>query len=65
MPDQPKTPQMTTRVDAQLRADCVRIAHIRKERDALGFGLSVVVRKALVDYRRKHAALLDEPKTDT
>lgn len=50
---------MTTRVDAQLRADCVAIARIRKERDELGFGLSVVVRKALKDYRRKHAALLE------
>jgi hypothetical protein len=59
VPDQPKTPQMTTRVDAQLRADCVAIARIRKERDELGFGLSVVVRKALKDYRRKHAALLE------
>lgn len=60
MPDQPKTPQMTTRVDAQLRADCVAIARKRRERDALGFGLSVVVRKALADYRRKHADLLDD-----
>jgi hypothetical protein len=60
VPDQPKTPQMTTRVDAQLRADCVAIARIRKERDELGFGLSVVVRKALRDYRRKHAHLLEQ-----
>ncbi len=51
---------MTTRVDAQLRADCVAIARKRRERDALGFGLSVVVRKALADYRRKHADLLDD-----
>lgn len=54
MPDQPKTPQMTTRVDRELRAQAVAIARVRKERDALGFGASVIVRKALADYVRKH-----------
>jgi hypothetical protein len=54
VPDQPKTPQMTTRIDRQLRAQAVAIARVRKERDDLGFGASVIVRKAIRDYVRRH-----------
>lgn len=58
MPNQPKTPQMTTRIDRVKRAKLGAIAKIRKERDALGFGASVVVRRAVDDYLRKHEHLL-------
>lgn len=54
MPDQPKTPQMTTRIDRELRAKAVAIARVRKERDQLGFGASVIVRRALARYVRDH-----------
>ena len=59
MPDQPATPQMTVRVDRELREKAVAIAKIRKERDDLGFGASVVVRKALARYVARYEHLLD------
>lgn len=59
MPDQPKTPQMNVRVDEATRRKAVAIAKIRKERDQLGFGASVVVRRALARYVAQHKHLLE------
>lgn len=58
MPDQPKTPQMNVRVDAEIRRKAIAIARIRKERDTLGFGASVVVRRDLARYVKKYEHLL-------
>lgn len=60
MPDQPKTPQMNVRVDADIRRKAIAIAKIRKERDELGFGASVVVRRALARYVSRYEHLLDK-----
>lgn len=58
VPDQPKTPQMTTRIDRVTRAKAVAIAKILKERDDLGFGASVIVRRELDKYVRKNEHVL-------
>lgn len=60
MPDQPKTPQMTTRIDRVTRAKAVAIAKILRERDELGFGASVIVRRELARYVRKNEHVLPE-----
>lgn len=58
--DPKRMPQMNTRIDEQLRKDAVEIARLRDERDLTGTGLSVVVRKAVSDYVKKHRKLLDD-----
>lgn len=54
------TPQMNARVPAELRAKAVALARVRGERDAIGTGASVVIRRALADYVRKHEAQLPD-----
>lgn len=54
MADQPKTPQMNVRVDRELRAQAIAIARVRGERDALGTGVSAVVRRSLTRYVTTH-----------
>ncbi len=51
---------MTTRLDRVTRAKAVAIARIRKERDHLGFGASVVVRQAMDRYVAKYEHLLPD-----
>lgn len=48
------TPQMNARVPAELRAKAVALARVRGERDAIGTGASVIIRRALTAYVRKH-----------
>lgn len=59
MPDQPKTPQFNVRVPEDLRREGVAIAKLKQERDELGFGLSVVVRRAIKQYVARNRNLLE------
>jgi hypothetical protein len=52
--DQPKTPQMNVRVERETRAKAVAIARVRHEKDDLGTGASVIVRRALARYIKSH-----------
>ena len=65
MADDGRMPQMTTRIDPTLREEAVRIAELRDERDLVGKGLSVVVRKAVADYVKRHRHLIDEAHSPT
>lgn len=60
MADQPKTPQMNVRVEREVRAQAVAIARVRGERDDLGTGVSVIVRRALARYVARHQDELPE-----
>jgi len=51
---------MNVRVDEDIRRKAIAIAKIRRERDSLGFGASVVVRRALARYVKQHEHLLSE-----
>lgn len=51
---------MTTRIDEALRREGVAIARLKKERDELGFGLSVVVRRAVKRYVAQNRHLLEQ-----
>lgn len=48
-----KTPQRTVAIDDELWNDVMAIAKLRREK------VSDVIRRALVDYRETHRALLD------
>lgn len=50
---------MNVRVDEDVRRKAIAIARIRRERDELGFGASVVVRKALARYVARYEHLLE------
>jgi hypothetical protein len=45
---------MNVRVDREMRAKAVAIARVRHEKDGLGTGASVVVRRALARYITRH-----------
>jgi hypothetical protein len=51
---------MNVRVYEDVRRKAIAIARIRKERDELGFGASVVVRRALARYVKQHEHLLGD-----
>ena len=53
-----RTPQHTAAVPDSLWEDALKIARLRGERDALGHGLSVVVRRNLRRYVERHRHLL-------
>lgn len=55
-----KTRQRTVAVPDELWDDVLRIAKARGERDVIGWGLPVVIRRELARYRERHRHLLAE-----
>lgn len=65
MVDKPKTParkapQRPVGVPDPLWQDCITIARLLGEKDDIGSGLPVVVRRSLARYRSRHRHLLVE-----
>jgi hypothetical protein len=58
MGDGRRSLQMTTRMSEKLRDDAVAIAKLKGERDRMGSGASVVVRRALERYVAQNRHLL-------